>query len=284
MKSTVLLATAAAALFLPASASSSAPPTPAALEQFGVCAARNYEGAELLATQPGSPEESEVIAEFGRRSCNPPTGDAALLRGAIAEQLFKADFGSIGSQPKRDLIEVFTVDVNELAALDDNAKKRIDQVAFGTCVAASDPSTSSAVLKTTAGSDQEKAAIVGMVPKFAPCVADGETFNLTRTELRSALAEGAYRLALSQSLDEEVVVTGTRDKSKSVLCKRLDTAGTHMRRNVCLTEAQWEARERDSEYAAKEGQRQYREYKERFQTCITLSLGGDGSRPACRMN
>jgi len=284
MKSPVLLATAAAALFLPTSASPSTQPAPAALEQFGGCAAKNYEGAELLATQPGSPEESEVIAEYGRRSCNAPTNDAGLLRGAVAEQLFKADFGSIGSQPKRDLIEVFTVDMNELAALDDNAKKRIDNVAFGTCVAASDPNAASAVLRTSGGSAEEKAAIVGMVPKFAPCVAEGETFNLTRTELRSALAEGAYRLALSESLDEEVVVTGTRDKSKSVVCKRLDTSGTHMRRNVCLTEAQWAARERESEYAAKDGQRQYREYQERLQTCITQSLGGDGSRPACRMN
>jgi hypothetical protein len=284
MKSPVLLATAVSAFFLPGSVSASTLPAPAALQAFGVCAAKNYEGAELLATQPGSAEESEVLAEYDRRSCNAPTNDAGVLRGAVAEQLFKADFGSIGAQPKRDLIEVFTVDMNELAALDDNAKKRIDFVAFGTCVAASDPTMSSAVLRTAAGSADEKSAIVGMVPKFAPCVAEGETFNMTRTELRSALAEGAYRLALSETLDEEVVVTGTRDKSKSVVCKRLDTAGTHMRRNVCLTEAQWDARERESEYAAKDGQRQYREYQERLQTCITFSLGGDGSRPACRMN
>ena len=57
-----------------------------------------------------------------------------------------------------------------------------------------------------------------------------------------------------------------------------------MRRNVCLTEAQWAAREREPQYAAKNGKRQYREYQERLQTRITQSLGGDGSRPSCRMN
>lgn len=282
MKSPVLLATAAAALFLPASASSSTQPAPSALQQFGVCAAKNYEGAELLATQPGSPEEGDVIAEYGRRSCNPPTQDAGVLRGAVAEQLFKTDFGSIGAQPRRELIEIFTVNMDELAALDDNAKRRIDYVAFGTCVAASDPAQASGILKTAAGSAEEKAAMIAMVPKFSPCVSEGSTFNLSRTELRSALAEGAYRLALSQTLNQEVVVTGTRDPAKSVQCKQLATPGTHMRRSVCMTEAQWAMRDRENEYSAKEGQRQYREYQERLQTCITYSLGGDGSRPPCK--
>jgi hypothetical protein len=285
MKSPVMLATAATALFLPASASSSTQPAPSALQQFGMCAAKKYEGAELLATQPGSPEETEVIAEYGRRSCNPPTTNAGILRGAVAEQLFKTDFGSIGAQPRRELIEVFTVDMNELAALDDNAKKRIDYVAFGTCVAASDPEQSSALLNVPAGSDQEKAAMSAMVPKFAPCINEGERFALTRTDLRSALAEGAYRLALSESLNQEVVVTGTRDKSKSVQCKSLATSGTHLRKTVCLTEAQWETRARNSEYDAKDGQRQYREYQERLTTCIRMSLFGDGGAgEPCLMN
>jgi hypothetical protein len=284
MKSPVLLAAAAAALSLPASASSTQP-APAALQQFGICAAKNYDGAELLATQPGSPEEAEVIAEYGRRSCNPPTTEAGILRGAVAEQLFKTDFGSIGAQPRRDLIEVFTVDMNELAALDDNAKMRIDYVAFGTCVAASDPNKSSALLKAAAGSDDEKAAMSAMVPEFAPCINEGERFALTRTDLRSALAEGAYRLALSQSLNQEVVVTGTRDKSKSVQCKSQAASGTHLRKTICLTEAQWEIRARNSEYDTKDGQRQYREYQERLTTCIRMSLFGEGGGgEPCLMN
>jgi hypothetical protein len=285
MKSSLLLVTAAFALLLPTSATSSTQPAPAALQQFGICAAKNYDGAELLATQPGSPEETEVLAEYGRRACAAPTSNAGVLRGAVAEQLFKTDFGSIGAQPRRDLIEVFTVDMSELGALDDNAKKRIDYVAFGTCVAASDPDKSSELLKTPAGSAEEKTVMSAMVPGFAPCVNSGERFNFTRTDLRSALAEGAYRLALSQSLDEEVVVTGTRDRSKSVQCKRLDSPGTHMRRNVCMTEAQWEVRARNQEYEARDAQRQVREYQERQTSCIRMSLFGDGGAgEPCLMN
>jgi len=273
MKSLILLAAAATSAFaLP----SSAAPQTNSLEQFGKCAAAKYEGAELLATQPGSAEESEVIAEYRRRACNPPGSDSGDLRGAVAEQLFKSDFGSIGASPRRDLVEIFTVDMNELSALDDNAKKRIDYVAFGTCVAASDPDKSTALLKTIAGSTEEKAVMNEMVPKFAPCINAGDRFALSRTSLRSALAEGAYRLALSESLDEEVVVTGTHDRSKSVQCRRQSASGTRLRRTICLTETQWAVRERNQEYEAKDAQRQAREYEERVTTCIRMSLFGEG--------
>ena len=124
-----------------------------------------------------------------------------------------------------------------------------------------------------------------MIPRFAPCINEGERFALSRTQLRSALAEGAYRLALSESLNQEVVVTGTRDKSKSVQCKSQATSGTHLRKTICLTEAQWETRARNSEYDTKDGQRQYREYNERLTTCIRMSLFGEGGAgEPCLMN
>ena len=268
MKSSLLfVATAAVAFGLPASVATAAAPTAESVQQFAKCATDQYEGAELLATQPGSAEETEVLAEYGRRSCNTPTVEPGVLRGAVAEQLFKTDFGSIGARPRRETIEVFTVDLSELEALDDNAKKRIDYVAFGTCVAASDPAQSSRLLATRVESPEEKAVMTALVPQFASCLTAGERFTFSRADLRSALAEGAYRLALSQSLDEEVVVTGTRDPSKSVSCKLQDVPGTRMRRTVCLTEAQWLDRARDSEYAAEDVKRRAREYDE-IQTVI----------------
>ena len=261
---TLLLLTLFAASALPISggAIAAAPASAGSVQQFARCAVQNYEGAELLATQPGSPEEQEVIAEYGRRSCNPPEVGAGVLRGAVAEQLFKSDFGSIGARPRREVIEVFTVDSNELAELGEVARRRIDYVAFGTCAAASAPSGSTRLLGTSSESGEERAALSAMVPHFASCLSEGERFTFSRGDLRSALAEGAYRLALSQSLDQEVIVTGTRDPSKSVQCKLLSAAGTRTRRNVCLTQAQWDERERAAEYAADDAQRRAREHRE----------------------
>jgi hypothetical protein len=246
-----------------------AQPTPESIQQFAQCATAKYEGAELLATQPGSAEEAEVLAEYGRRSCTTPAVEPGVLRGAVAEQLFKTDFGSIGARARRETIEIFTIDAGELEALDDEAKKRVDYVAFGTCVAASNPEGSSKLLATKVESAEEKAVMTGLVPQFASCLAKGERFTFSRADLRSALAEGAYRLALSQTLDQEVVVTGTRDPSKSVSCKRRSVVGTGMRRTVCMTEAQWADRAREDEYDAEDAQRIAREYDE-IQTTIEV--------------
>ena len=262
------------AFALSASTASAAPPPNAAIHQFGKCAAQNYDGAELLATQPGSPEEAEVLSEFARRACHAPTSEAQILRGAVAEQLFATDFGSIGAQPRRDLIEVFTVDASELLQLDAQARKRIEIVAFGTCVAASDQKMSSDLLKTAAGSPEEKGILTELVPQFAPCLNEGERFDFSRADLRSALAEGAYRLALAQSLDEEVVVTGTRDPSKSVQCKRQDIAGTRFRRNICMTEAQWAERERQTDFTSQDIKRRAQELDEIRTACISQAMFG----------
>jgi hypothetical protein len=276
MKIALLLTAGMTVLALPAGAAA-APPTVASVQQFGQCATAKYDGAELLATQPGSAEETEVLAEFGRRGCATPDVNAGVLRGSVAEQLFKADFGSIGARPRRELIEVFTVDSNELQELDETARKRIDYVAFGTCVAASDPENSSRLLGTPVESPQEKAVLTELAPDFASCLTQGERFTLSRADLRSALAEGAYRLALSQSLNEEVVVTGTRDPSKSVSCKLQDVAGTRIRRNVCLTEAQWAVRNRTAEYGAEDIKRTSMETQEILTTIETRSRFPGGS-------
>lgn len=262
MRNLLVITLGIAAVSLPAAVVSAPAAKDDPIETFGTCARTNYEGAELLATQPGSIEEKEVLAEFGRRGCAPPDVNAGILRGAVAEQLFKSDFGAIGARPRRELIEVFTVSADELPELDETSRKRIDYVAFGTCVAALAPDASTRLLNTAVASPQEKAVLTEMVGDFSSCLDQGENSIFSRADLRSALAEGAYRLALSQSLDEEVVVTGTRDPSRSVSCKLQNAAGTRLRRNVCLTQLQWADRARDSEYAAENVKRQTIEREE----------------------
>ena len=277
MKSSIMLAaTATAVIAFPVNASAPQPSV-ASVEQFAKCATANYEGAELLATQPGSAEEQSVLSEYNRLGCNAPATGAGILRGAVAEQLFKSDFGSIGARARRDNIEVFTVDMSELEALSDEAKKRIDYVAFGTCVAASDPKASSSVLSTSVESAEERARLTELVPQFASCLTEGERFTFARADLRSALAEGAYRLALAQTLSQDVVVTGTRDPSKTVQCKLQDVAGTRIRRNICRTEAQWKDQDRAKEYSAEEIKRRAHEFEEIQTTIETRSRFPSGA-------
>ena len=286
MKPSCLFAAVALAAFASPAATASSTAVAAPAEpgsQFARCAVQHYEGAELLATQPGSAEEAEVLAEYARRSCAAPSADAQLLRGAVAEQLFKSDFGSIGARPQRDYIEVFTVDVEAFDELDAASRRRLDMLAFGTCVAAASPAKAVVLLQSSAGSAEEARTVAELQPSFSPCLDEGAQLNLGKAELRGVLAEGAYRLALAHSLDQEIVVTGTRDSSRSVVCKMQSGVGSLMRRQLCLTEAQWTRWEQDTKYAAQELRRQAEVYQELRTLCLMQSMGGEGSQ-ACLMD
>ena len=277
MKGSLWLSTLAIALGA-APAAEAAPSTSlssAAAQQFAVCAAQKYEGAELLATQPGSDEETDVLAEFARRGCT-GSSDTQSLRGALAEQLFKTDFGSIGARPKRETIEVFTFDISELASLDATSRKRLYLAAFGACVASVDSARSVGLLQTAAGSADEARIISELNPALSPCLNEGERLDLGKAELRGLLAEGVYRMALALTIDGTVVVTGTRDPSRSVTCKNLNVTGSRLKQQVCLTAAQWKTRELQDEYSNREAKRRADMYNEMKTLCEAMANWGDG--------
>jgi hypothetical protein len=277
MKGSLWLSTLAIALAATpaAEAAPSSAPSPATVQQFAVCAVQQYEGAELLATQPGSAEEADVLAEFARRGCT-ASSDNQMLRGALAEQLFKTDFGSIGARPKRETIEVFTFDTSELASLDAASRKRLYLAAFGTCVASMDSARSAGLLQTAVGSVDEARIITELNPALSPCLNEGERLDLGKAELRGLLAEGLYRMALALTIDGAVVVTGTRDPSRSVTCKILNVTGSRLKQQVCLTAAQWKTRELQDEYSNREAKRRAELYNEMKTLCNAMANWGEG--------
>ncbi len=237
------------------------------VEKFDQCYVKQYDVAELLATQPGSAEEAEVLAEFGRRSCAAPAMAPDALRGAVAAELFKADFTAIGSRPKRETIEVFTLDAEDVTAMDAASRRRLELLGFGTCVAAGDPTKSVALLHARVGSPEEARILAELQPQFSPCLAEGEKLGLGKSDLRAALAEGAYRLAIAHSTDgNDIVVTGTKDPSRSVVCKMRTTIGSRVEKKSCMTAAQWKTRERDDQIAAGDMARKVREQLEQDET------------------
>lgn len=259
----LLAAVGLAAIALPQAGALASAPAAGPVEKFAECAVRQYDGAELLATQPGSAEEAEVLAEFGRRSCAVPATTPNALRGAVAEELFKADFTAIGSRPRRELIEVFTLEAEDVQAMDAASRRRLELLGFGTCVAAADPTKSVALLHARAGSAEEARIVAELQPHFSPCLVEGEKLDLGKSDLRGALAEGAYRLAIAYSTDgDDIVVTGTQDPSRSVVCKMRTTVASRVPQKSCMTAAQWKTRERDDQIAAADMARKTREQLE----------------------
>jgi hypothetical protein len=282
MKNSLFLSTMAMALtWVPAAEASPTTNAGTSTQQFAACAVRNYDGAEMLATEPGSVEESEVVAEYARKGCAAPSNDMPLLRGAVAEQLFKHDFGTVGARPKRDSIEVFSFDDATIASLDPATQKRVYLTSFGSCVAAADSTRAAAFLQTAAGSAEETRAVSELTPGLSPCLNEGERLNLGKTELRGLVAEGIYRMALARSMDETIIVTGTRDDSKSVTCKNLMITGTLMKRQVCLTEAQWKSHDLQEFYKKQELERRADLYNAMKTLCISQQTRGDGGGGPC---
>jgi len=268
MKSFSLFAAAGlAAVALPQGPAAASAPAASSVDKFATCAVKQYDGAELLATQPGSAEEAEVLAEYGRRSCAVPATSPDALRGAVAAELFKADFTAIGSRPRRELIEVFTLDAEDVNAMDAASRRRLELLGFGTCVAAGDPTRAVALLNARAGSPDEARILAELQPQFSPCLAEGEKLGLAKSDLRSALAEGAYRLAIAYSTEgDDIVVTGTKDPSRSVVCKLRTTVASRVPQKSCLTAAQWKTREREDQLAAADMARKTREQLEQDET------------------
>ena len=155
--------------------------------------------------------------------------------------------------------------------MDAGSRRRLELLGFGTCVAAADPVKSVALLHARAGSPEEARIVADLQAHFSPCLVEGEKLNLGKSELRSALAEGAYRLALAHSLEGDIVVTGTKDPSRSVVCKMRVRAGSHLQQKTCLTTAQWKTREREDEIAAHNVARKAQEAEEQRQTVETRS-------------
>ena len=267
-----------AAVALPQGSALASAPAASSVDKFATCAVKQYDGAELLATQPGSAEEAEVLAELGRRSCAAPATSPAALRGAVAAELFKADFTAIGSRPRRETIEVFTLDAEDVNAMDAASRQRLELLGFGTCVAAGDPARAVALLHARAGSPDEARLVAELQPQFSPCLVEGERLNLAKSDLRSALAEGAYRLAIASSTDgEDILVTGSKDPSRSLVCKTRTTVGSHVAQKSCMTAAQWKTREREDQIAATDMARKTREKAEQDMTVDLQNRAGSAN-------
>ncbi|SOB80867.1 hypothetical protein SAMN06297144_1277 [Sphingomonas guangdongensis] len=70
------------------------------------------------------------------------------------------------------------------------------QRALGDCVARQAPAAAHALLLSVPRSAEERAATIQLTPAIGGCVADGRTVQLNRSDLRAAVGEALYKLAV----------------------------------------------------------------------------------------
>jgi hypothetical protein len=169
--------------------------------QFGECVVQHnrYLAERILRTVPNSVEEHDFVQESATDSClqEGQLGfHAPLLRGVVAEALFKSDFKAVDAPPLRKPAPVFAALTDEEAQkIGPEAQARLGLLQVATCVVRADPGDVTSLFQTAPRSPAEDATIAKISPHLSACLNAGISFTIVPVQLRGALAEAAYRVS-----------------------------------------------------------------------------------------
>lgn len=132
----------------------------------------------------------------------------SVLRGPIAEALLERNFYS--AVRRRDkLARPFEMgSAIARPEMSDRTRTSLIVLDFAECVYRSAAADTNALFATEPASPAEKAAIDRLVPRLGPCLSTGMEFTFNPLFLRGALAEAAYRHAVTAAVFTQ---TGTQN-------------------------------------------------------------------------
>lgn len=190
------------------------PPAPApisfapAIASFAHClaTARPAEADAYLAMAPGSPGEPAAFdallppADAACEAAAPALADrqtpipVMFLRGGLAETRYAARYPEAAPAAIAQA-RAMTMSEDELRARITAAADPTLEVTrvFGDCVVAAWAPGVDYLIRTTAGSAEETAAIGALQASLASCLPSGRTASFSRESLRPALADALYR-------------------------------------------------------------------------------------------
>jgi hypothetical protein len=211
-----------AGLCSPADAKNSGGGARAMMIRFAACTVqRERDFARRFVLAPGLRPTPAALEKLGPPECLRRAGEDiielrmrdALYRGALAEQLIRAEMSSTAiidpssvpalAWPEPERPSAVNERGRSLTAAEQKrselgyAEAAADQnvMRLGECVVRADPAGSRDAVLTEMDSANELAKLKAMAPTIARCVARGQTPKFNRTTLRAALAVGYYRLA-----------------------------------------------------------------------------------------
>jgi len=157
----------------------------------------------FLATAPFSSQEREKAirllraAERCLRQDVPVLTSAPVLRGAVAEALYRARFAQPAAALAPAAAAAPLLLASEVSSRDDAAFLTTSW-GLAQCAAPQHPDLVRALLATEAGTDGEMAALQALYPSFTACVAAGTQLRVDRGGIRAMLAESLYRWSVVQ--------------------------------------------------------------------------------------
>jgi hypothetical protein len=163
------------------------------MQQFAACVVRGdkEEARAFLATAPESKDAEAAMKRMAkdRSAClRGPAGDGgklkmkpASLRGALAEQLYLADYATAPAAP-----------AGAPAPFQGSGDEKRASYDVTRCAAMRDPVGADALLRAELNSNAEREALRKVMPAIAGCTPKGAKLGFDRELLRGLMAEGLY--------------------------------------------------------------------------------------------
>jgi hypothetical protein len=114
------------------------------------------------------------------------------MRAAVFEALYNKEYRAASHVFPPDLSGGFAE--HYPGPQPDNIRTAVTLEQVGECVAKKEAAAARALLQTRPNSDEESQAFLALLPYLQACVPKGQTFTLSKTVARGAVAEGMYWL------------------------------------------------------------------------------------------
>ncbi len=165
--------------------------------RIGQCVVRHDRGVALrllelmpIDAEPRLQEAARMIADAGCLSESLPLDFPVFLRGAIAQEMLKADYPEMSAQPysvARLANLALPVQSDGEAATD--AARRYQ---WSDCVVRNDMDNVERLVRTGAGSSMERDVLTRMAPYMSACMDEEAPIAASTSEIRSLFMQSAY--------------------------------------------------------------------------------------------
>jgi len=141
--------------------------------------------------------DSECLADSEKSSASGSSVELrfkpSLLRGSLYEIFFAQEFAAKPALTNFDGVGPVNYPLVTTATSDEAIRYRI-AISIGECAVRAQPVLARQLVLSDVESTGESAAIKAIVPFLGPCVPAGQTFKISKSVVRSLIAEPLYRL------------------------------------------------------------------------------------------
>jgi hypothetical protein len=171
------------------------------MDQFSACVLdrRRKRVLQALALPPDSPEQNKLFAGLAKTECTAYTQlhfGGPSFRSSLYKALVRKDFGRevVFAAPSGGASSATNAQPRSGTFLDET-----EPLKFASCIIRSDPEHARDAILSTAGSDNEEAALGALAKLHGQCLYKGETLSLSKGRLIGLLAEAYYRDASAEA-------------------------------------------------------------------------------------